>query len=387
MSAVVEPRSDAASVGPSPGVASQFSGVAGSVCVRGLGKSYGRDEIMALDDFSLDFPAGECTVLLGPSGCGKTTVLRSIAGLITPDAGCITIDDQVVFDAAAGADVPPEKRRLGMVFQSYALWPHLSVAENIGYPLISAGISRGEIARRTGAMLEWIGLAGMGGRFVHELSGGQQQRVSLGRAMVARPRAILFDEPLSNLDARLRERMRLELLALRQQAPFTSVYVTHDQLEAITLADRVVVMRAGRIEQVGSPEDVYRRPRTRFCADFVGIPNLLDGVVRSVSGPDIVVETLLGALAASSWRSDWKPGVKCSVAVRPSLLAMRASQTAGARPGRVIRSIYQGTSTIDLVEVDGLQIALESISDDRQAPGATVGVTSAPGAVFAVLDD
>ena len=131
-------------------------------------------------------------------------------------------------------------------------------------------------------MLEWVGLGGMGGRFVHELSGGQQQRVSLGRAMVGKPRAILFDEPLSNLDARLRERMRMELLALRQQAPFTSIYVTHDQLEAMTLGDRVVVMRAGKIEQVGSPEDVYRRPRTRFVADFVGIPNLLEGTVRSV---------------------------------------------------------------------------------------------------------
>ena len=326
-------------------------------------------------------------MLLGPSGCGKTTVLRSIAGLITPDAGRITIDDRVVFDAAAGADVPPEKRRLGMVFQSYALWPHLSVAENIGYPLISAGISKVEVLRRTSAMLEWIGLAGMGNRFVHELSGGQQQRVSLGRAMVAKPRAILFDEPLSNLDARLRERMRLELLTLRQQAPFTSVYVTHDQLEAITLADRVVVMRAGRIEQVGSPEDVYRRPRTRFCADFVGIPNLMDGVVRSVSGADIVVDTIVGALAARSWRSDWTSGAKCCVAVRPSLLGMRDAQTPGVRPGRVIRSIYQGTSTIDLVEVAGVQIALESISDTRHAPGTTVAVMPAPGAVFALLDD
>ncbi len=387
MKAVLEPESAAAYAKPSATDESQFSGEAGSVCVRGLGKSYGRDGVVALDNFSLDFPAGQCTVLLGPSGCGKTTVLRSIAGLITPDTGRITIDRQVVFDATAGADVPPEKRRLGMVFQSYALWPHLSVAENIGYPLISAGISKGEIAQRTGAMLEWIGLAGLGGRFVHELSGGQQQRVSLGRAMVAKPRAILFDEPLSNLDARLRERMRLELLALRQQAPFTSVYVTHDQLEAITLADRVVVMRAGKIEQVGSPEDVYRRPRTRFCADFVGIPNLLDGVVRSVSGADIVVETVVGALAASSWRSDWMAGSKCSVAVRPSLLGLRDSQAPGARSGRVIRSIYQGTSTIDIVEVQGVQIALESISDDRHVPGTVVAVVPTPGAVFAVLDD
>jgi iron(III) transport system ATP-binding protein len=368
--------------------AAQFSGEAGSLSVRGLGKSYGRDGVVALDDFSLDFPAGQCTVLLGPSGCGKTTVLRSIAGLIAPDSGRISIDNAVVFDAAAGANVPPERRRLGMVFQSYALWPHLTVAENIGYPLISVGVSKVEAARRTNAMLEWIGLAGMGGRFVHELSGGQQQRVSLGRAMVARPRAILFDEPLSNLDARLRERMRLELLALRQQAPFTSVYVTHDQLEAITLADRVVVMRAGKIDQVGSPEDIYKRPRTRFCADFVGIPNLLEGTVRSTSGADMVVETAVGALVARSWRSDWTAGARCSVAVRPSLLGMGDAHTPGAgRHGRVIRSIYQGTCTIDLVDVDGVQITLESISDERLSPGTAVTVVPRPGSVFAVLDD
>ncbi|MCE9658512.1 MAG: ABC transporter ATP-binding protein [Burkholderiales bacterium] len=372
---------------PSAPSASLFSGAAGSIAVRGLCKSYGRDGVVALDDFSLDFPAGQCTVLLGPSGCGKTTVLRSIAGLITPDSGRITIDERVVFDAAARADVPPEKRGLGMVFQSYALWPHLSVAENIGYPLLCTGASRIEAARKTQAMLEWIGLEGMGGRFVHELSGGQQQRVSLGRAMVANPRAILFDEPLSNLDARLRERMRLELLALRQQAPFTSVYVTHDQLEAITLADRVVVMRAGKIEQVGSPEDIYRRPRTRFCADFVGIANLLDGSIRSVNGPDVVVDTVVGALPARCWRTDWSIGAKCSVAVRPSLLCMREGPSSGARPGRVVRSIYQGTSTIDLVDVDGVQIALESMSDDRHAPGSAVFVTATSGAQFAVLDD
>jgi iron(III) transport system ATP-binding protein len=366
----------------------QLGAVAGSLSVRGLGKSYGRDAgVRALDDFGLDFPAGQCTVLLGPSGCGKTTVLRSIAGLVTPDAGRIAIDDAVVFDAAARIEVPPEKRRLGMVFQSYALWPHLTVAENIAYPLVSARLAKAEIAAQTNAMLDWIGLEGMGGRFVHELSGGQQQRVSLGRALVARPRAILFDEPLSNLDARLRERMRLELLALRHRAPFTSIYVTHDQLEAITLADRVVVMRAGRIEQVGSPEDVYKRPRTRFCADFVGIPNLLPGTVRSVSGTDLVVETVVGALPARSWRSDWQAGAPCTVAVRPSLLALQDGEAAGGKPARVIRSIYQGTSTIDVVDVGGTQVATESMSDQRREAGTEVTVVPVPGAVFAVLDD
>ncbi len=353
------------------------------VTVCGLSKAYARGALRALDDFSLDFPAGQCTVLLGPSGCGKTTVLRSIAGLVTPDTGRIGIGTSVAFDAAAGIDVPPEKRRLGMVFQSYALWPHLSVAQNIGYPLLCAGLPTAEVARRTEAMLDWIGLGGMGARYVHELSGGQQQRISLGRAMVARPRAILFDEPLSNLDARLRERMRLELLALRQQAPFTSIYVTHDQLEAMTLADRVVVMRAGKIEQVGSPEEVYKRPRTRFSADFVGIPNLLEATVRSITGPELLVETAVGALAARSWRSDWTVGARCTVAVRPTLLNVQAE----GRRGRVVRSVFQGASTIELIDFDGTQVAIESLGDERHAPGSVVSVKPAAGAVFAVLDD
>ena len=306
---------------------------AGGVSVSGLSKAYGRGALRALDDFTLDFPAGQCTVLLGPSGCGKTTVLRSIAGLIRPDAGRIFIDGLLVFDAATGTEAPPEKRRLGMVFQSYALWPHLTVAENIAYPLASSGLSKPDIAAKAEAMLEWVGLGGMGGRYVHELSGGQQQRVSLGRAMVGKPRAILFDEPLSNLDARLRERMRMELLALRQEAPFTSIYVTHDQLEAMTLGDRVVVMRAGQIEQVGSPEDVYRRPRTRFAADFVGIPNLIEGTVRAVDASGIAVDTVIGTLQTRGWRRDWTAGARCTVAVRPTLIGLEAGERTGARCG------------------------------------------------------
>jgi iron(III) transport system ATP-binding protein len=364
-------------------------GETSSVSVKGLAKGYGPGGVIrALNDFTLDFPAGECTVLLGPSGCGKTTVLRSIAGLLPPDAGRIDIGSDVVFDAGRGILTPPEKRRLGMVFQSYALWPHLSIVDNIGYPLAAAGLAKKETTARAEAMLEWVGLGGMGSRFVHELSGGQQQRVSLARALVANPRAVLFDEPLSNLDARLRERMRLELLALRQRAPFTSIYVTHDQLEAMTLGDRVVVMRAGTIEQVGTAEDVYKRPRTRFTADFMGIPNLIRGSVRAAL-PDnvVVVDTVLGLLNTRSWRSGWSTGDACTVAVRPTLLSITAEAGNAGKQGHVVRSVFQGTSTIHVVDVAGTEITLESFSDERHNDGQSIVVTPEAGAMFALLDD
>jgi len=363
---------------------SEISGVS----VTGLSKGYGLGgHLRALDDFTHEFPAGQCTVLLGPSGCGKTTVLRSIAGLITPDSGRIAIGSTIAFDAAAGIRIPPEKRHLGMVFQSYALWPHLSVTENVGYPLAASGLSKAEIQSKVEAMLEWIGLSGMGGRYVHELSGGQQQRVSLGRAIVGNPRAILFDEPLSNLDARLRERMRIELLALRQRAPFTSIYVTHDQLEAMTLGDRVVVMRAGRIEQVGTPEEVYKRPRTRFAADFMGIPNLIEGTVRTIAPDAIAVDTVLGTLPTRGWRANWHIGDRCTIALRPTLIAFATSRKADSRSGRVIRSVFQGTSTIHVIEIAGTAIAIESFSEERHNDGVEVAVTPVAGAIFALLDD
>jgi iron(III) transport system ATP-binding protein len=351
-----------------------------SLSVSGLTKRFGaKGEVAALDGVDLEFPAGQCTVLLGPSGCGKTTVLRSIAGLIAPDTGTIAIGGETVFDAARGLEVPPEARRLGMVFQSYALWPHMSVARNIAYPL--RGLGKEETAGKVDAMLDWVGLPGMGGRYVHELSGGQQQRVSLARAMVASPRAILFDEPLSNLDARLRERMRLELLALRQKSPFTSIYVTHDLLEAMTLGDRVAVMRAGRVEQQGPPEEVYRRPRTRFAAEFVGIPNLIEGVVRGVEGDHTILETQLGLLRARGWKSA-AAGDKRTVALRPSLLRLTQGGSA-----RVLRAAFQGSGCLVALDLGGAEIAVEIAGESRPEAGIAVAISPVDGAVFPMLDD
>jgi iron(III) transport system ATP-binding protein len=357
-----------------------------TVTVSGLTKAYGvHGEIKALDDFTLEFPSEQCTVLLGPSGCGKTTVLRSIAGLMTPDAGRITIGDGTVFDGASRTEVPPEKRQLGMVFQSYALWPHMTVADNIAYPLRGSGLPKAEIEAKTAGMLDWVGLARMGGRYPHELSGGQQQRVSLARAMVGSPRAVLFDEPLSNLDARLRERMRMELLSLRQKVPFTSIYVTHDQLEALTLGDRVAVMRAGKIEQVGPPEDVYRRPRTRFTAEFVGIQNLLSGTVRGSSGAEVMVDTAVGPLRTRGWRSDWRAGDACTIAVRATLLTLQEGPNRVR--GRVLRTAFQGSSSVMMIDIGGTEIALETLAEVRADTNTEVSVSPMPDAEFALLDD
>ena len=240
----------------------------------------------AIDGLDLEIADGEFFVLLGPSGCGKTTTLRCIAGLEEPSAGRIALGGGVVADPAAGLFVPPEKRAIGMVFQSYALWPHMSVFDNVAYPLRHRrkGLSREQLAREVGAALALVGLDGLEGRGPAELSGGQQQRVALARAVVARPSLLLFDEPLSNLDAQLRQRLRQDLRRVHEEAGGTSIYVTHDQAEALALADRVAVMRLGRLEQLGTPTEIFLSPATRFVAEFVGFDNLLPGRLTGREG-------------------------------------------------------------------------------------------------------
>jgi iron(III) transport system ATP-binding protein len=225
--------------------------------------------VRAVDDLSLEVRAGELVTLLGPSGCGKTTALRMIAGFEAPTAGEIRIEGQRVTGQL------PYVRNTAMVFQSYAIFPHLSVAENVAFGLRMRGVGAGEIARRVEAMLELVQLPGLGPRAPDQLSGGQQQRVALARAVITEPKVLLFDEPLSNLDAKLRAEMRDEIRAIQRRVGITSIYVTHDQAEAMALSDRIVVMRAGRLEQVGTPVEVYARPATRFVADFVGRVNFL----------------------------------------------------------------------------------------------------------------
>jgi len=243
------------------------------VTVSGLTKRFG--EVIALNRLSLTVESNEFLVLLGPSGCGKTTLLRSIAGLETPDEGVIILGDRIAFSSAKGLRMPAGKRELGMVFQSYALWPHMTVFENIAFGLrLMKSMSRKDIQDRVERVLEDLSLSKLGKRFPSELSGGQQQRVAVARLLAARPSVFLMDEPLSNLDARLRLDMRSELLRLHHEADATAIYVTHDQTEALTLASRLVVMKEGEIQQVAPPREVYLRPANLFVADFIGMPSM-----------------------------------------------------------------------------------------------------------------
>ena len=245
-----------------------------NVQIKGVTKRY--EEKTVLSSFDLELKDGECFTLLGPSGCGKTVLMRLIAGFEKADAGVISIDGTVVTNPADGTMISPDKRALGMVFQDYAVWPHMTVFDNIAYPLKLAGVEAGELKTRTMRAVELVGLKGMDQRFPSMLSGGQQQRVALARALISEPQLLLLDEPLNNLDANLREEMRFEIKALQQKTGVTILYVTHDQEIALALADRVAVMdETGRLRQIGSPEEVYERPADAFVFRFLGVANFL----------------------------------------------------------------------------------------------------------------
>ena len=279
----------------------------------GLTKRFGA--VTAVDGLTLDVEPGEILTLLGPSGCGKTTVLNLIAGFEAPDSGTVRID---------GADVaarPPHRREVGMVFQDYALFPHLTVRENVAFPLRVRGTSEPEVTGRVGAMLELVRLSGYGDRLPRQLSGGQQQRVALARALAFRPRVLLMDEPFGALDRALRETMRAELRELQRALGVTVVLVTHDQDEAMDLADRVAVMRAGRLQQVASPRELYESPANAFVAGFVGESNLLEAVVVSVEGERAVVRTAGGRRILAA-RGSTRVGDRVLVLLRPGAAAL-----------------------------------------------------------------
>ncbi|MBM4296499.1 MAG: ABC transporter ATP-binding protein [Deltaproteobacteria bacterium] len=258
--------------------------MATAIEIQNLNKRYGA--VAALDEVSLSIDHGEFLVLLGPSGCGKTTLLRSIAGFERPDSGEIAIGGAVVFAAARGIMTPPGERQVGMVFQSYALWPHMKVRDNIGFGLTVKHISARDAERRVDEVLRELSMEGLGDRYPSELSGGQQQRVALARLLATKPSVFLMDEPLSNLDARLRLDMRSEIKRIHHESAVTTLYVTHDQTEAMTMASHIVVMNKGRIQQIGTPNEIYRKPANLFVAEFVGMPgiNLLPARALTADG-------------------------------------------------------------------------------------------------------
>ncbi|MGQ9490498.1 MAG: ABC transporter ATP-binding protein [Anaerolineae bacterium] len=311
----------------------------------------GVGEVTAVNGVSLEIQRGELVTLLGPSGCGKTTTLRLIAGFEFPTAGRILLDGRQI------NDLPPHKRDMSMVFQSYAIFPHLNVFENIAYGLNVQKRPRDEIKRRVAQVLELVELSGYENRAPNQLSGGQQQRVALARALVMEPKVLLMDEPLSNLDAKLREQMRAEIRRIQRRLGITSVYVTHDQVEAMTLSDRIVIMNQGRIEQIGTPTEVYRRPQTRFVADFIGRANFVEGIVRERHDGQLVVEAL-GALmtAPTPEAASFNPGEPLTLVIRPEMVEIDSPRAHVA--GIVRRASYLGSVVEYDVEVAGQLLSL-----------------------------
>ncbi len=271
-----------------------------SLSIEKLTKRFG--ETIALDRIDLRIAAGEIFFLLGPSGCGKTTLLRCLAGFLTPDHG------RILFDTEDVTRVPPHLRQTGMMFQSYALWPHMTVAKNVAFGLEEQRVSRAEIKRRVAEALDSVQMAALGGRSIHQLSGGQQQRVALARALVIRPRCLLLDEPLSNLDAKLRLEMRGEIRRICKESGLTAIYVTHDQKEALSVADRMAILDAGKICQVGTPAEMYRQPTSRFVADFMGECNFIEATVAEVAPDHLRATTALGDFTVRIDSPPWKAG-------------------------------------------------------------------------------
>jgi iron(III) transport system ATP-binding protein len=310
-----------------------------AIAIRGLSKSFGaRDtSFAAVADLDLDIADNSFITLLGPSGCGKTTTLRLIAGYIVPDKGTIEIDGRVL--SSPGAVIPPEARGMGMVFQNYAVWPHKTVFENVVFGLKLRRTPAATAKKRVEETLALVNLAGLEGRYPNELSGGQQQRVALARSLVVEPSILLLDEPLSNLDAKLRERMRTELKELQRRTGITFVYVTHDQAEALALSDSIAVINGGRLQQYGTPFEVYAHPANRMVADFMGLVNLVPGQVRDVANGGGRV--LIGEFALDIAALDGlKPGDAVDVAIRPEnvRLAALASEASGQRGDSKVRA-------------------------------------------------
>ena len=345
----------------------------------------------AVNDVSFNVSEGAFFTLLGPSGCGKTTILRCLAGLARPEKGCIQIGRREVFSSERKVYVPTSQRAIGMVFQSYAIWPHMTVFQNVAYPLRVNGTDKAQINRRVNETLEIVGLGELGPRQATRLSGGQQQRVALARALVAEPQLLLLDEPLSNLDAKLRAQMRVELKRLQTQLGKTAIYVTHDQQEALTMSDVLAVMNKGEIIQVGTPEMVYSRPRNRFTAEFIGSSNIFPGRVTDPGKKGIIpVETADGLILATLDPETHLDTRQVILSIRPEKMFIKPieeREETNCFQGQVEHLAFQGDNIEYQVRIGKNVITVRDAQDSRFSIGTRVNLRVAPEHCWVLPDE
>lgn len=347
--------------------------------------------VLAASDVNFSVPKGRLFTLLGPSGCGKTTTLRSIAGLERPTTGVITAGERVVFSGDSNIFVAPNRRQFGMVFQSYAIWPHMSVFENAAFPLRVRGkrLPEKEIREKVMKMLEAVSLDHLSERQATQLSGGQQQRLALARALVMEPELLLLDEPLSNLDAKLREKMRFELKKIQRELGITTIYVTHDQSEALALSHEIAVMSQGKIVQIGSPRDIYERPTTTFVADFIGSTNFIEGVVRDRSDQGLIVDSPIGPLVASR-KDGVTAGQAVSLSIRPEDLRLSETPPMDTNhtviEGIVVAKVFLGECVDFKIVVNEVELLARSHPSVRTPVGGKIYMSIDP-SKCAILND
>lgn len=342
------------------------------ISIQNLQLKYG--DFIAIQDLNLDVGDGEALVLLGQSGCGKTSTMRCLAGLEEPSAGRIIIDDVVVFDSAKGINLPPNKRNVGMVFQSYAVWPHMTVFQNVAYSLQLQKLPKSEVHERVNEVLTMVGLESFAGRGASLLSGGQMQRVALARSLVMRPSVLMLDEPLSNLDARLRDRLRVELREIQLRLGLTCVYVTHDQHEAFALADRIALLQDGKIVQIGGPREMYEAPASASIAHFLGVSNVFDcqpvvaedgSTSAAVSGHRIIVRSAQCIPAGSA-------DMKVCMRAEDLQISAQPRTAANSWKGKVMVAGFQGNEVRYAIELDG-GLELDALGTIRRAEQHRVG--------------
>lgn len=352
------------------------------IYIKNISKYYysGGKTIKALDNVTLTIPANQIFTLLGPSGCGKTTLLRCIVGLESPDTGEIVIGDEVVWSNDKNIFIPTESRGLGMVFQTYAIWPHMNVFNNVAYPLQTRKLPKDTIRSRVEKTLRFVQLEGYEDRPATKLSGGQQQRVALARALVAEPKVILFDEPLSNLDAKLREETRKELRTFLTELKITAVYVTHDRIEALALSDIVTVMNQGRIIETGTPQSIYFNPAHRFVADFIGRTNLIEATIVSQEGSVTTVDSAVGSVICRK-HADMKQGDKVTLCLRPEFIRLKrgdATEAQNVFNGQIHSLVFIGEAFEGEINTQGLQIFIKTEPDSPIKVGDNANFTVDP---------